>query len=72
MSTTSSHSPNLRPTSRSTPIVLEAARRWSLIDASWPPTMRPIDRVEAVVAGQVDELAEQQRADAVAPVSRWT
>ena len=41
-----------------------AARGAARSTPSWPPTMRPIDRVEAVVAGQVDEVAEQQRADA--------
>ena len=38
--TTSSHRPNLRPTSRSQPISSKPHLRCSAIDASWPPTIR--------------------------------
>ena len=63
MSTTSSHWPNLRPTSRSTPTssnphrTVESDRRRVAADDAGD------HRVEAVVAGQVDEVREQRGAD---------
>ena len=67
MSTTSSQRPNLRPTSRSTPTS-------SKPHASMQPDRRLVapddaghDGVEAVGAGEGDQLGEQAPADALAP-----
>ena len=56
MSTTSSQRLNLRPTSCSRPTCSKPQAACRAIEASWPPTMRADHRVEAVVAGQLDEV----------------
>ena len=66
ISTTSSHRPNLRPTSRSTPTSSKPQARCRAIDASWPPDDPGHHGVKAVGAGQPDQLLEQAPADPLA------
>ena len=64
MTTTSSHRPSLRPTSRSVPTISKPQRRCSEIDGVVPADDPGDHRVVAVLLCQSDELREQLTTDA--------
>ncbi len=68
MTTTSSHLPNLRPTSRSMPIWSNPCRWWSPIDAAGPATMRARTVWKPCWAARVMSSPEESTADARAPL----
>ena len=73
MTATSSQRLNLRPTSRSMPTSSKPQLACSARDASPLASMRADHRVEARLAGDVDQPAEQQLCRCPRPVwSRWT
>ena len=68
MSTTSSQRPNLRPTSRSVPMISKPSDSCRRTEDSWPADDPGEHGVEAVGPAHVDQLGEQQAADPLALV----